>query len=188
MLLLLLFGAALLILAAAIVVLFAMLGELASRVPPPGATRRDPTLRPIKEARLGTVPLTWPTGLAPANGDGRAVVLVLSTVCAACSDIAAQLTEGPGHGDWRELAVVVSAGNRQAGEQFIAQHQLSAFRHYVDPGGDWVAGQFGVRISPSALVFHSGRLEAAYLFNDVAALRATVARQATVGRDRKESG
>ena len=45
------------------------------------------------------------------------------------------------------------------------------FRHYVDEGGAWVDEQFDLRVSPVALVFRDGRLDSAYGFNDVAALR-----------------
>ena len=53
---LVIFGIALLVVAAAVVVLFAMLGELATRIPAPGPTRRDPVVQPLEEARLGGVP------------------------------------------------------------------------------------------------------------------------------------
>ena len=93
---LIIFGIALLVVAAAVVVLFAMLGELATRIPAPGPTRRDPVVQPLEEARLGGVPAYWPPGLRQACGDRDLVLIVLSTVCSTCADIAFQLTEEPG--------------------------------------------------------------------------------------------
>ncbi len=175
------FGVALLVLAAAMVVLFAMMGELASRVPGPSTTRRDATVRALDEAQLGSVPSSWPPGLEAGNGNGNGngstVLLVLSTICATCADIATQLTENPGHADWGELGVVVSTSNQGRGNDFVARHGLGAFRHFVDTGGDWVSDQFGVRVSPTALVFTAGRLESAYVFYDVAALRAKIKKE-----------
>jgi hypothetical protein len=165
---LLLFGFALLVLAAAMVVLFAMMGELSSRVPEPGATQRDTTVRPVEEARIGHAPGVWPEGLPdPAGAD----LLVLSTACGSCKRVAEQLRADPAHAAWPELAVVVSTAGRQTGEDFVAAHGLDRFPHYVDEAGEWTLGEFGVQISPTALVFRSGKLTSAYVFNDVAALR-----------------
>jgi hypothetical protein len=163
---------ALLVLSAAIVVLFAMLGELASRLPAPGDQQRDTAVRPLEQARLGHVADSWPAVLAARHGIGQpSVLLVLSSACSSCADIAGQLTEDPGFGDWAEMAVVISTASRESGEHFVAQHGLNRFPHYIDEGGEWVSGEFGVRLSPSALVFAAGQLSAAYTFRDVAALR-----------------
>ena len=182
---LVIFGIALLVVAAAVVVLFAMLGELATRIPAPGPTRRDPVVQPLEEARLGGVPAYWPPGLRQAGGDGDSVLIVLSTVCSTCADIAFQLTEEPGHSDWGELAVVVSTGSESAGQSFITQHRLTAFRWFIDTGGDWISQQFGVRVSPTALVFSDGRLSSAYGFHDVAALRAKIAAERSGSRQKE---
>jgi len=64
------FGVALLILAVAMVVLFAMMGELASRVPGPSAIRRDATVRSLDEAQLGSIPSSWPPGWNPPTATG----------------------------------------------------------------------------------------------------------------------
>jgi hypothetical protein len=37
-----------------------------------------------------------------------------------------------------------------------------------------VGREFGVRVSPAALVFHAGRLQSAFIFQDLNALRAAV--------------
>jgi hypothetical protein len=169
---LLVFGVALLLVAAAVVVLFAMLGELASRVPDPAADRPVQIVEPYSDATLGSAPQVWPDGLPEVSS---CVLLVLSTMCNSCTDVADQLVAHRTRGQWPELGVVVTTGGPYRAADFIAEHGLSQFPHYIDEGGDWVTTQFGVRHSPLGLVLRDGRLVAAYRFNSVAALRRRVA-------------
>lgn len=169
-----LFGFILLVLAGAVVLLFAMLGELASRVPDRGASSRTRTVIPLETARLGRAPGQWPEGLAGCADGKPSVILVLSTACTACADVASQLSEGSPDASWEQLAVLVSCPDPDAGQEFIARHGLRRFPHHVDEGGEWVSEQFAVRQSPVALVFHDGRLRSAFQFADVAALRSTI--------------
>jgi hypothetical protein len=162
------FGFALLVLAGAVVVLFAMLAELASRVPQP----EPPWVQPLEEARLGHVPAAYPADLADDVSEERHVLLVLSTVCQSCQAIAVQLVED--HADWADVALVISTADRRNGEDFVARHKLGRFTYYIDEGGDWVSGEFGVQTSPTALVLRNGRLASAYAFSDVATLRSAV--------------
>jgi hypothetical protein len=160
------FGFVLLVLTAALVLLFAMMGELASRMP--DSTRRVPIVQPSGDAAIGRVPAVWPAELPDAR---RSVLLVLSTICGSCVDIATQLRELPCYAEWDELGLVISTNHQRGGDEFVAQYGLNRFRHYVDEGGAWVGEQFDVRVSPVALVFRGGRLDSAYGFNDIAALR-----------------
>lgn len=168
------FGFALLVVAAAVVVLFAMFAELAARVPAGSSVRRSTTVRPLEEARLGHAPEVWPAGLRTGE---RSVLLILSTICSSCDDVARQLASDPGHSDWAEVSVVVSTGGRIKGDEFITHHGLERFPHFVDEGGTWTTDEFGVQSSPTALVLRDRRLESAYEFNDVAALRTAIAEQ-----------
>ncbi|WP_165970637.1 hypothetical protein [Actinomadura sp. 6K520] len=175
------FGAVLLILAAAVVLLFAMFGELTSRLPTEReeAAARDPEIWPLEDARLGTAPAGWPgelAGLAAGAGDKDAArsVLVLSTACSTCKDVAKQLSEELDRGAGGDMAVVVSTAERARGERFVQQYGLHRLTHYVDEGGAWVAEEFNVRMSPTALVVRDGRLESALVFQDVQALRTTI--------------
>jgi hypothetical protein len=164
-------GLAVLVLAIGMVVLFAMLGELSARVAERGTATRSTRIRTLERANIGRIPGSWP----PALGDpglGEFTLLVLSSACTSCADVAGQLTGSPGHADWTDMAVLVSTAHLQTGENFVGKHGLGSLPHYIDVGGDWVQGEFGVRMSPTALVFRSGQLTAAYEFNDVAALRA----------------
>lgn len=167
---LVIFGLALLVLTIGMVVLFAMFGELSARVAEGGPQTRSTEIVPLENARLGHLPDIWPAGL-PGDREDLSVLLVLSSACSSCDDIASQLHENPSHAQWDGMAIVVSTAHRLTAEDFIARHQLGRFPHYIDEGGNWVTGEFGVQSSPSALVFQRGTLLAAYMFHDVAALR-----------------
>jgi hypothetical protein len=172
------FGAVLLAVVTALVLLFAMLGELASRLPEQGRsaqTVRSREVRPLEDARLGVEPRTWPTPLAGISDTaGQSVVLVLSTACSTCSDVAGQLAAELDAGADGDMAVVVSTGDPGRAEEFLDKYGLRRLRHHVDDKGDWVSREFGIRMSPTAMVFHSGRLQSALVFQDIDALRETV--------------
>jgi hypothetical protein len=170
---LIILGFALLVLAGGMVVLFAMFGELSVRVAETGLVKRSTEVRPLDKARLGHVPASWPPVIGQP-GAGAFTLLVLSSACTSCADIATQLTEDPGHADWADMGVLISTASKERGEEFVASYGLSRFPHYIDDQGEWVSGEFDVRFSPSALVLRDGRLAEAYMFHDVAALRATL--------------
>jgi hypothetical protein len=171
----LIFGSVLLILVGAVVLLFAMFGEVVARLPELHLRDGDASVRPLPEARLGEQPIGWPDRLADVvNTVDPALLLVLSTACASCEAVGDQLSneldkERPG-----DTAVVVSCGDARSGEDFVVRHGLQRLPFFVDEGGRWVAGAFGVQTSPTALVIRDGRLDSALLFSQVAALRAAV--------------
>lgn len=171
---------ALLVLAAGMVVLFAMFGELSARVAEAGLVKRSTEVRSLDKVRLGHVPESWPQEIG-RPGSGEYTLLVLSSACTSCADIATQLTDDPRHADWDNMGVVISTGSLESGENFVTRHGLGRFPHYVDDRGEWVAGEFDVRFSPSALVLHDGALTAGYMFHDVAALRATLSQSRPIG-------
>lgn len=177
---LIIFGFALLVLTIGLVVLFAMFGELSSRVAEAQSQTRSTEIVPLEKARLGHVPDIWPAELPGERGD-LSVLLVLSSACSSCADIATQLHENPSHAEWDGMAIVVSTAHRETGEDFVTHHKLGQFPHYIDEGGSWVTDEFGVQFSPSALVFDGGELLAAYIFHDVGALRAKVSQSETRG-------
>jgi hypothetical protein len=174
------FGVALLVLAAAVVVLFAMLAELAARVPERSERVRSQEIYPLADARVGHSPDVWPMGEPRRE---RSVMLVLSTICNSCEDVAEQLVSNPGHADWAEMSLLVSTGAAVRGGDFVSRHRLQEFPYFIDESGEWVSGQFGVQSSPAALVFDGRELVAAYEFNDVAALRTKLADAMTGNRE-----
>ena len=166
-----LFGFVTLLLAGAVVVLFAMLGELSSRVGV--VTSPDEQVEPLPEAVIGREPSSWPARLSAMSTTDDGIALVLSTSCNSCKQIAQQMQASP-ELTRGNLAVIVSTPTEARGEQFVADYGLAAVLNYVDVGGDWVGNEFGVRTSPVGLVFRRGRLVSALLFGDLAALRAVV--------------
>lgn len=170
-------GVAVFVLAAAVIGLFAMMGELASRLP--DRLRAGPDLSPptspahlhrVAEARLGAGPTMWPDQLATVRDAELAHVVVLGSTCASCERIASGET-GPLTALPPPLAVVVSCPRPEDGAAFLARHPMVADHpHLVDVGGAWMIGNFDVGISPSVLVFTHGRLRAAYTFTAATAL------------------
>ncbi len=166
-----LFGFVLLLLTGAVVVLFAMLGELSSRVTP-GSGGSPEDVRPLLDVPVGRAPERWPGPLAELAGAEQAVALVLSTACTSCAKVAGQLRDQPELVAGQHIGVVISTADRQRGDEFVAQHGLARLPSYVDEQGEWVVREFGINTSPSALVFQRGRLVSAFVFTDAAALRA----------------
>lgn len=182
-----LFGVVLLLLVVAIVILFAMLGELASRVPAPAEP--DRTVRPIDTADIGAVAEEWPASLEDIlaqSSQATAMLAVLSTSCTTCEQVAEQIASEqrragrptPG------LAVIISCPVDRVGEDFAERHGLGAVPHYVDAGGRWVASSFGVTISPSALLLRNGVLTSALMFHDFSAMQDAVSEQSTSKEER----
>lgn len=166
-------GFAVLVLTIGMVVLFAMFGELSARVAQAGTKPRSTEVVPLEGVRLGRFPDRWPAGLL-IGGKGPSLLLVLSSACGSCMDIAGQLRDSPVDAGWDDMGILISTSHQQTGEEFVTSNGIGRFPHYVDEGGQWVMEQFDVSFSPSALVFQDGRLIAAYMFHDVAALRAKI--------------
>jgi hypothetical protein len=166
------FAFVLLVLAGSLVLLFAMMGALASRVPDPARPAdRSQSVRSLEQARLGHSPAVWPPGLSRLASADKSLLLVLSTACGSCVDVAKQLSADVTRDRAGDIAVVVSCADRDAGEDFVHRHGLKAVAHLVDEGGTWVKSEFDVMMSPTGLVFHDGRLESALMFADLDALR-----------------
>jgi hypothetical protein len=166
---------AVLVMAAAIVLLFAMMGELTARLPRLGVGYRDPTVRPLPEVRIGARAAHWPSELLQfANQDDAACLVVLSTACATCEDVAQQMAEHLSGGSQVPTGIVVSCADRRTGEEFVRRHGLDGFPVYVDEEGEWVSREFGARTSPSGLVLRQGVVDAAYVFGDMAALEKAI--------------
>jgi len=165
---------ALLLLAAAVVVLFAMMGELASRISDPDDVTDRVT--PLAEFTRGASSAYWPAGLASLADQSWAALLVLSPICATCNKVAAELTGYPQERLGESIGIVVSCSSRDTGDAFIDRYSLGHLPHLVDEGGVWVTESFGVKMSPSALVLEEGVLTEAYTFGKVDALLGQIMR------------
>ncbi len=154
-----------LLLAAAVTVLFAMLGELYTRIGGP-----TQPIQSLASDRIGQSPASWPNELAGIAALPEAVLLVLSTSCSSCINVARQL-QGRGsllHG--YEMRVLLSSPDRKQGEAF-AQNHLATDSFFIDVGGEWVTEAFGVDTSPSALLLRGGELASVFAFADLMALQ-----------------
>jgi hypothetical protein len=169
------------LLAGAVVVLFAMLGELSSRVPSSDDDARR-RLESIDTARTGHHASHWPAELAHVAEQEYALVLVLSSSCSSCEQIAGQvrtmLDRGPAN-----LAVVVACPARERGEHFAAVHGIDRGVLYIDEAGAWVKGEFAVDTSPAALLFRNGTLQSALLFWDLPAVLNAVGSLSTADQE-----
>lgn len=171
-----LFGLVLLLLVVAVVVLFAMFGELASRVP--GRAEPDRTVRPYEHARIGATPAMWPDPVGDFVAQRRsttAVLIVLSTLCTSCQAVAEQIaTERRDKRVALDSVLVISCAVHERGQEFVDRYGLHSTLHYIDAGGNWVADSFGITVSPCALLIEDGALAAALVFQDYMALQAAV--------------
>ncbi|GAA1710646.1 hypothetical protein GCM10009765_69930 [Fodinicola feengrottensis] len=152
---------ALLLLTAAVVVLFAMVGELSTRIPVPAD---DPGVASHSDFIAGAVMNDWPEALGGLAHRRSATVLVLSSICSTCNSVADELANYRPE-KLADIGVVVSCGVAQVGEDFVGQHSIGHLPHLVDAGGSWVSTNFGVKTSPTALRFQDGVLVEAYSFS-----------------------
>lgn len=185
-----LYGLVLLLLVLAVVVLYAMFGELASRVPEP--EEADQNVWAYERARIGAAPAHWPEPIAEfvsRRGGDVVELLVLSSSCQSCNAVAGQLVAEKRRNPAAELDVfpIVSCSSRDRGDDFVAKHGLHALEHYIDEGGEWVTGNFGVTLSPCALLIKDGALAKALAFQDFAALQEAVHAHPTGQEDPWES-
>ena len=161
---------AFLVLTAAVVFLFAIVGELASRIPDADSAGAGHATA-LEDFHHGARAASWPAVLPGADEGRRTVLFVLSTACSTCNLVAAELVEHPSRDVGGRLGLVVVSPTVSIGEEFIDQQNLHDVPHFVDEGGQWVAGNFGVTLSPAALVFEDGELVRAFTFSSVTLLR-----------------
>ena len=159
------------LLTVAVVGLFAMMGELASRVP---AAEDEPDAaappQPLPDAVLGAEAAGWPAEIAHLSEAEHAALVVLSPVCTTCRRIASGAT-GPLRIPAPASGVMVSSPSERRGVEFVDEHPM--LREYpvaLDVEGSWLTGNFGVDVSPSVLIFERGRLRSVHTFTSVAAL------------------
>ncbi len=169
------FGIVLLLLAGGLVLLFAMFGELASRLPEQQGGERSQDVWDLESGNLGAAPATWPAAIeSHVTAPDHRMLFVLSTACAPCRGIATQLSEEISAGTVPDVALVISSADQDNADKFVRQYQLDKLPYHIDVGGTWVRTEFGVDTSPSALTIHDGRLESVVAFQDIHALRTVV--------------
>ncbi|HEX6681435.1 MAG TPA: hypothetical protein VF062_01475 [Candidatus Limnocylindrales bacterium] len=169
-------GVAVFVLAIAVVGLFAMMGELSSKVSdraaPSGLEHAVvPHPHPVPEAKLGVEPAEWPDELAAVRDAERAHVVVFGSTCLTCGHIASGET-GPLDVLAPPLAIVVACPGEDDGIEFVTRHPMvTAYPVVLDVGAVWLTRNFEMGTSPGVMVFANGRLESAHTFTSAAALK-----------------
>jgi hypothetical protein len=166
-----------LVLAGAVVLLFAMLGELSSRMPASDADVRR-RVEAIEAARTGHRPDDWPAELAHIAEQEYSLLLVLSSTCSSCEQVAGQVSKMLDRGP-ANLAVVVACPARERGEHFAGVHGIDRGVLYIDEDGAWSKRELGIDTSPAAVLFRSGRLQSGLLFWDLPAVLNAVGSMST---------
>jgi hypothetical protein len=162
------FGYVLLVLACAVVLLFAMFGELVSRVGTQTESIRNDKVEPLENAAIGRTPQDWPTALAEVADAERALLIVMSAACRSCADVMSQLSADAA--SRARVFAVVSCNNAETGRDFLARYETAGLRHFIDVSGAWARTELDIQISPVGLVLRKGQLESALMFTSVAAL------------------
>lgn len=154
----------LVLLTVAIVALFAMMGELASKVEAfrggsyPEMTDWADSLDGIS---FDGAPTWWPEPLAYLKDAPYGVVVVLSSSCRSCSYFA----DGElGQLDPLNPAFVLSCPSADRGRAFLEHHSNLASQTalFIDDGGNWSREQLGLDVSPSAVLVERGEPIAAF--------------------------
>lgn len=150
------YGVALLVLSVGMVILFAMFGELASRLPNAGASEY---FEPLETDAVGSDKSIWlqSTFGSPKIDD----VLVLSSSCTSCLEIVAEPDVLLNLFNSRKFAVLLSCPSFETGAEF-AQTRLSflpSSSTRIDVGGRDAITEFGVSSSPVLLRFDNGCLQ-----------------------------
>lgn len=159
------------ILCTAVIGLFAMMGELVSRVDKASPGGESDALIPLDKALVDHAPAAWLAGLDEIPDAHLAVLIVLSSSCTSCVRVASGATGTiPEMGD--STRIIVSTPDLESGAAFVASHpDIARFRPVIDPMGNWLASQAGIDTSPAVLVFQRGVLRQANAFTSVGALK-----------------
>lgn len=165
----------LVLLSLAVVILFAMLGELNARISESsagGGTRRPESVQPLPDAKLGATVIEFPDGLARPPG----VLLVLSTTCGACQELAPEARGFFASSGVELVGVVVSCASAASGREFVAQYGLADLPGYVDVSGQFSMSALGVGMSPAAVALSpEGVVRSAVVFSSFNALSSWIA-------------
>lgn len=173
---LLVLGFGLLFLAAMVALLFAMCAELASRISAAEAgggkaLAEEPYARPVDRPGVFLRPdVSWPPSLASVSSRASFLLVVLSTSCTSCRDVARQLGDGWGDRVHGGLGVVISTPSASTGDRFVADFHLDALPYLIDEDGDWTMTSLGLSLSPVGVVIYGNEIRQTYVFNSVETL------------------
>lgn len=166
----------------AVVALFAMMGDLTSRVEAMANrstnARGDSAVNDwatvLENFPTERPPAWWPAEFSHLPDIDQSVVIVLSTSCGSCAHFA--------DGDLGSLShlspcLIISCPTPDRAREFLKRHpfESSQWPIYVDHMGDWSREQLGIDVSPSAVLFHRGQPISAFAMSSPASLAEVVA-------------
>jgi hypothetical protein len=160
------------LLALAVCVLFAMVGELATRVLKPEEIRpiELPEAQPIEKVKPGVRVASVPGPLLGRPGEIAAPedfgIVVLTTVCTSCGSFARELSRSPKAAKLpTPLYVLISAPNREKAHEFAAETGVDALANITvlyDELGQWCHSGLGLNVAPSFLRVSEGQVRGAW--------------------------
>lgn len=159
------------VLSIAVAVLFTMLGQLAARLAELGPAPARDRVRRLTELRRGGPAPPWP-GPPPTPQPGHPglyAVVVLSTVCAASTRLAAQLsaTFGGPVTPPLPLGIAVSAPRASDASRFVQQYALERLPMFIDERDRWSREQLGIAATPSLILIRDGHVLDGFTLSDV---------------------
>jgi hypothetical protein len=164
----------LLILAVAVGVLFAMCAELSQRISSssggaaPDTTRANGYVRPLDRPGVFLRPdVIWPPEFDGITSSDAFLLIVLSTSCTSCMNVASELGSEWTRRTAGRLGIVISTPDIHRGTSFVAEHNLGGIPHIIDEDGAWTTKALGLSLSPVGLIFIGNSLQGSYVFNRV---------------------
>lgn len=146
-----------------LVACFCMVGVLATRVD----LSASPELTEL-DVEIGTRVHVWPESLSVLESiEGQANLLILSTMCTTCNQLASEIGSIPIDTPIQNLGFVVSCKSQPEGMSFVTTHKLGTYPVLVDQGGMWTDSTFGIRKSPVCLNLNEHRLLRASVTPDI---------------------
>jgi len=149
------------ILAVAVVALFAMMGELVTRVDSISAhnisSQRgvEDWATVLEEFTAKSAPTSWPSELQSVRNLPSKLVIVVSTSCRSCAHF---LDGNLDILDGLSPALVVSCPSKDRADSFLKKHPVgnNGWPVYRDVMGQWSRDELGIDVSPSAVLFRDG--------------------------------
>lgn len=151
--------ATLVLLTLAVSVLAAMIGELGIRLQEQ-VSRNPSSMEPLTQAAVGARVTSFPGGKEAPSSDYQLVIL--SSTCRTCSEVARELTAN--RGTLPDVFLVVSAPTAEHAGQFIDDTGIAVLKPLIDGGGAWVRQTLNIDVSPALVNVLGGTIVNANTF------------------------
>lgn len=177
----------LVLLVASTIGLFAMFGELASRVDHAtgdGYDEKNDSLSPSDHS-AGRRIAGWPDSLSEFASADDVLLMLLSPACGSCTRIAPYVAQHPAIVQ-REVpvALLIPCSSQDVGERFAADAGLpETTRKAFDVDGAWARAELGIDYSPVVVHIQNGKIRGAWVFGSMASIEKLVT-QVTSERSR----